>query len=176
MKARTYSEVDRVEVDGVTFLVGWIPRDKFAAIQLTSAKAYRDATRRALAALKARGELPDDEKERKAAIAAELRFDIEWTEALEAHMRMVVAWGVVGHEALVDGAGAAVPFAGVDREFLGRKYRGAGDETVAVYGDVPGLIAELYLEVSRKNALSDDQKKVSSPPPSPAGGSTATSA
>lgn len=172
LTARTYSEIDRVDIGGVTFLIGWIPRDKYAALALAGAKASRDALRRALAALKERGDLPVDEEERKKAVELEMRFDTVWTEALASYQRSLAAWGVAGHEGLRDGAGAAVDFVAVEREFLGRRYSGASEETVAVYADVPGLIEELYLAIAMKNALGADQKKVSPLPPSPTDGSS----
>jgi hypothetical protein len=152
----TFTEIDRVEIEGAAFEVGPIPEGVWRRIRLEGVNARRAATRRALLALGPEAITED--------VDAAIVTDTDYSAAMERNMREAVAWGVRGH---VIPNGPA--FKGAAREFFGRSYPGASDETVSDYSEIhlesgETLFGALYVKVSEKNQLGPREKKVSPPP------------
>ncbi len=159
MKIRSYTETESVEIDGGQFQLAPIPEGVWRNLALRSTASSRDARRRALIDLRGAGEEVDD-----GAVQRAMFLDPVHRRELEELAREAVAWGVRGHT--VEG----LAFTPGEREYFGRKYSGASDETVADYADTRldaggTLLNALYVAVHRKNSLDPAQKK-SSPPPS----------
>jgi len=171
MRVPTYAQVDQVEVEGGKFDLSPIPDGVWRRLALRSAAAHREAKRRAILDLKASGEEVSEET-----VSLAIYLDAQYRGEMEGIQREAVAWGVRGHQ--VDG----LEFKPATRDYFGRGYLGASDETVADYSDTRldgggTLLHALYLAVSEKNTLSLAQKKSSVPPAeTTAGGGTATTA
>jgi hypothetical protein len=177
VKVRNYGTVQRAEVGGATFLLGWIPRAVLHDISLRMAAFRSQAMRRALIAL--RREATEDERPPPSEdeVRARVVSDPEFSRGLQTLNAEVVGWGVRGHEGVLDESGSAMTFEGVDREFLGQKFRCASDAMVARYAD-GGILVDLVLAIYDRNRLDDESKKNSPPPsssePSPGGGPAKT--
>lgn len=167
MRVPSYTETDPFEMEGATFQLGVIPRGQYTILSLEGQRAVDQARRRALLDLKAQGNATPSQDD----VAEAARLDPAYIAALELHMAKVVAWGVRGHAGVQDSAGAEVPFAGAVREYLGGKYPGASDETVAMYGGA-GILVSLYNAVSGKQQLDQASKKNSPPPQASTPGSS----
>lgn len=158
MRVPSYAKVDTVEVEGGRFDLAPVPEGVWRGLALQVASATRAAKRRALFALKESGD------EISEGAVTELTYlDGVYRNELEVIKRESVAWCVRGH--VVEG----LPFVAAEREFFGRRYPGASDETVRDYADTRldrggVLLDALYVEVSRKNSLSPVEKKSSGPP------------
>jgi hypothetical protein len=155
----TYTEIDRVEIEGATFDLCPIPSGVWRTLQLEGFAAVRAAQRRQILAAKAAGEQVDEDT-----IRATLTLEAEYRSAIEGLERRAVAWGVRGH------SGLPYPFAAAERDYFGRKYAGASEETVCAYADTrledgSGLLHVLYLKLHEKNDLVEGSKKNSASPP-----------
>lgn len=153
MRIRSYTQTETVEIEGGRFELAPIPHGVFTNLTLRSVASTNAANRRALIALRADGKEPSEDLVRRACM-----LDPEYRREVEALHREYVAWGVRGH--MVEG----LDFVGVEREYLGRKYPTASDETVADYADTTlesgdALLSALFLEVMRKNRTAEAEKK-----------------
>lgn len=161
LTVRSYAKATPVDVMGAGFLVGWIPFALMREVNLEAHRANLAAKARALAQAQAEGAAKVDDR-----VAEIVALDREWLLALEHLYREVVRWGVRGHTGLRTEDGQDVPFLSGTEDYLGRSFTVVRAETLAVYADVPHLMAALYNEVSRVNDL-DLPGKGASPPPTP---------
>lgn len=154
MRRVSYSETERVEIEGASFDLCSIPAHKWTEIRLRARRALLRAKRAGLASLRESGvDSPSEED-----VVTEAWLDPEYRREYESAIRETVAWGVRGHT--LEG----VPFVAASRDCLGRSYAGASDETVGAYSehflDAGGTLLEaLYLRVSQKNSVSPAEKK-----------------
>ncbi len=170
MKIRSYTETESVEIEGGRFELAPIPDGVWRNLALRSAASTRDARRRALVELRAAGEEATADT-----VATTMLLDPVHRRELEQLAREAVGWGVRAHTV------AGLEFKPGEREYLGRKYSGASDDTVADYADTRldaggTLLNALYVRVHEKNTL-DPLAKKNSPPPSgstPDGGAAST--
>lgn len=158
MRVPSYAKVDTVEVEGGRFELAPVPDGVWRGLALRAAAASRAAKRRAILMLKAAGDEVSEDQVEDA-----MYLDPVYRDELEALKRESVAWCVRGH--VVEG----LPFVAAEREFFGRSYPGASDETVRDYADTRldrggVLLDALYVEVSHKNSLSPVEKKSSGQP------------
>lgn len=171
MRVPSNGQVDKVVVEGGEFELAPIPEGVWRRLALRSSSAARAAKRRAVLDLKAAGEEVNEES-----VGLASYLDSVYRDEVEVLQRESVAWGVRGHQ--VEG----LPFVAAERDYFGRKYQGASDQTVGDYADTRldaggTLLQALYLEVFRKNALSPLEKKDSAPPSGTTdGGGAATTA
>lgn len=171
MRVPSYGQVDKLTVEGGTFDLAPIPDGVWRRLALRSSAAVRAAKRRAVLDLKAAGEEVNEES-----VSVAIYLDEIYRDEVETLQRESVAWGVRDHQ--VEG----LPFVSAEREYFGRKYVGASDQTVGDYADTRleaggTLLGELYLAVYRMNALSPLEKKSSGPPSGTTdGGGAATTA
>jgi hypothetical protein len=158
MRLRNYGTVQRVEVAGSAFLLGWIPRGILQDISLRLEAMKAAATRRALLVLRAEhaedGRPPPTEEE----VRARMVSDPVFTRDLRVINQEVVGWGVRGHENVLDETNALVPFQGVYRDYFGQRFESASDEMVARYEDA-GILLDLAVLVFDRNRLDDEAKK-----------------
>lgn len=177
MKVRNYGTVQKVEIADAVFHLGWIPRAVLSDITLRMDAQRSQAMRRVLLALRREAtedqRPPPSEDEVRARVVAEAEF----SRNLQELNCELASWAVRDHEKIADEAGTAIAFEGVERDFLGQKFRCASDRMVAMYADA-GILMDLVVAIFDRNRLDGEAKKNSPLPfssePSPDGGHAPT--